>query len=39
MRVLGIDCGGEYTGFGVVEMCGSGKLGCLACGAIKFSPR
>src|SRR5437763_16894785 len=39
MRVLGIDCGGEYTGFGVVEMSGSGKLGCLACGAIKLSPR
>jgi crossover junction endodeoxyribonuclease RuvC len=39
MRVLGIDCGGEYTGFGVVEMACSGKLGCLACGAIKLSPR
>jgi crossover junction endodeoxyribonuclease RuvC len=39
MRVLGIDCGGEYTGFGVVEMYGSGKLCCLTCGAIKLSPR
>src|SRR5690349_22517263 len=39
MRVLGIDCGGEYTGFGVVEMACSGKLGCLACGAIKLSQR
>ena len=39
MRVLGIDCGGEYTGYGVVEMASSGKLGCLACGAIKLSPR
>jgi crossover junction endodeoxyribonuclease RuvC len=39
MRVLGIDCGGEYTGYGVVEMHSSGKLGCLACGAIKLSPR
>jgi len=39
MRVLGIDCGGEYTGFGVVEMADSGKLNCLACGAIKLSPR
>ena len=39
MRVLGIDCGGEYTGYGVVEMFPTGKLGCLACGAIKLSPR
>ena len=39
MRVLGIDCGGEYTGFGVVEMHPTGKLSCLTCGAIKLSPR
>jgi crossover junction endodeoxyribonuclease RuvC len=39
MRVMGIDCGGEYTGFGVVEMYDSGKLCCLTCGAIKLSPR
>jgi crossover junction endodeoxyribonuclease RuvC len=39
MRVLGIDCGGEYTGFGVVEMHSAGKLCCLTCGAIKLSPR
>lgn len=39
MRVLGIDCGGEYTGYGVVEMDTRGKLCCLACGAIKLSPR
>lgn len=39
MRVLGIDCGGEYTGFGVVEMDACGKLCCLSCGAIKLSPR
>jgi crossover junction endodeoxyribonuclease RuvC len=39
MRVLGIDCGGEYTGFGVVEMHSTGRLVCLACGAIKLSPR
>lgn len=39
MRVLGIDCGGEYTGYGVVEMQAAGKLCCLACGAIKLSPR
>jgi crossover junction endodeoxyribonuclease RuvC len=39
MRVLGIDCGGEYTGYGVVEMQSGGKLCCLSCGAIKLSPR
>jgi crossover junction endodeoxyribonuclease RuvC len=39
MRVLGIDCGGEYTGYGVVEMYSGGQLVCLACGAIKLSPR
>jgi len=39
MRVLGIDCGGEYTGYGIVEMQSSGKLSCLTCGAIKLSSR
>lgn len=39
MRVLGIDCGGEYTGYGVVEMRPTGQLCCLACGAVKLSPR
>jgi crossover junction endodeoxyribonuclease RuvC len=39
MRVLGIDCGGEYTGYGVVEMHQTGKLCCLTCGAIKLSPQ
>ena len=39
MRVLGIDCGGEYTGYGIVEMDSSGKLRCLTCGAIKLSTR
>jgi crossover junction endodeoxyribonuclease RuvC len=39
MRVLGIDCGGEYTGYGVVEMNSRGELVCLACGAIRLSPR
>jgi crossover junction endodeoxyribonuclease RuvC len=39
MRVLGIDCGGEYTGYGVVEMGGAGELVCLTCGAIRLSPR
>jgi crossover junction endodeoxyribonuclease RuvC len=38
MRVLGVDCGGEYTGFGVVE--GDGRaLTCLTTGAIRLVPR
>jgi crossover junction endodeoxyribonuclease RuvC len=39
MRVLGIDCGGEYTGYGVVETDSRERLCCLACGAIKLSQR
>jgi crossover junction endodeoxyribonuclease RuvC len=39
MRVLGVDCGTEYTGYGVVELCHDDKLVCLSCGAIKLSPR
>ena len=39
MRVLGIDCGTEYTGYGIVELAPSGKLTCLISGAIKLSPR
>jgi crossover junction endodeoxyribonuclease RuvC len=37
MRVLGVDCGTEYTGFGVVELCQDDTLICLTCGAIKLS--
>ena len=39
MRVLGIDCGTEYTGFGVVELAHDDRLICVTCGAIKLSPR
>jgi len=39
MRVLGIDCGTEYTGYGVVELDQDDRLLCLACGAIQVSPR
>jgi crossover junction endodeoxyribonuclease RuvC len=39
MRVMGIDCGTEYTGYGIVELCADAKLICVACGAIKLSPR
>jgi len=37
--VLGIDCGTEYTGYGVVEQNGQGELHALASGAIRLSPR
>jgi crossover junction endodeoxyribonuclease RuvC len=39
MRVLGIDCGTEYTGYGVVELLVDDRLVCLDCGAIKLSTR
>jgi crossover junction endodeoxyribonuclease RuvC len=43
MRVLGIDCGTEYTGYGVVELLSDNRnsdhLVCIICGAIKVSPR
>ena len=39
MRVLGIDCGTEYTGYGVVELCPNDQLVCVLCGAVKLSPR
>jgi crossover junction endodeoxyribonuclease RuvC len=38
MRVLGIDCGGEYTGYGVVEQDG-GVLHHICSGAIRLSAR
>lgn len=39
MRVLGIDCGTEFTGYGVVEAGASAKLVCVDCGVIHASPR
>jgi crossover junction endodeoxyribonuclease RuvC len=47
MRVLGIDCGTEYTGYGIVDLLtdarvdhrGNDRLVCVVCGAIKVSPR
>jgi len=36
MRVLGIDCGSEYTGFGIVEETADRKLVCCVNGAIKL---
>src|SRR5437868_2840367 len=39
MRVLGIDCGTEYTGYGIVDLLDDDSLVCLDCGAIRLSPR
>jgi crossover junction endodeoxyribonuclease RuvC len=39
MRVLGIDCGGQYTGYGVVEQIEGGPLVCLALGAVRLQAR
>jgi crossover junction endodeoxyribonuclease RuvC len=39
MRVLGIDCGGEYTGYGVVEQGADQRLLCITWGAVKLSTR
>ena len=39
MRVLGIDCGGEYTGYGVVEQDEQGVLHHVCSGAIRLLPR
>src|SRR5258707_4969017 len=39
MRVLGIDCGSECTGYAVVELDGCDKLTCLTFGGIKLSSR
>jgi len=39
MRVLGVDCGTECTGYGVVELCPDDRLACLTCGAIRLALR
>ncbi|MCI0403364.1 MAG: crossover junction endodeoxyribonuclease RuvC [Acidobacteria bacterium] len=39
MRVLGIDCGSEVTGYGVVEDAGGRDLHCLAAGVVRARPR
>jgi crossover junction endodeoxyribonuclease RuvC len=38
MLVMGIDCGTEYTGFGVVQSAGR-ELKCVAAGVVKLSAR
>jgi crossover junction endodeoxyribonuclease RuvC len=39
MRVLGVDCGSEVTGYGVVEQARDRTLHCIACGAIRLSTK
>jgi crossover junction endodeoxyribonuclease RuvC len=39
MRVMGIDCGTEYTGYGVVELRSDGQLQWVTHGAIRLSAR
>jgi crossover junction endodeoxyribonuclease RuvC len=39
MRVLGIDCGTEYTGYGVVDQDANGRLEFVVAGAIQLSKR
>jgi crossover junction endodeoxyribonuclease RuvC len=39
MRVFGIDCGTECTGYGVVDLDSRNKLGCVSFGGIRLSPR
>jgi crossover junction endodeoxyribonuclease RuvC len=39
MRVLGIDCGTQFTGYGIVELRPDAKLICVTCGSIKLSLR
>jgi crossover junction endodeoxyribonuclease RuvC len=39
MRVMGIDCGTECTGYGVVDLDSRDKLVCVSFGGIRLSPR
>ena len=39
MRVMGIDCGTECTGYGVVDLDNRDKLVCVSFGGIRLSPR
>src|SRR5579872_7367276 len=39
MRALGIDCGSEVTGYGVVEQTPNGTLICIAAGCIRLAAR
>ena len=37
MRVMGVDCGSQYTGFAIVEQASGEELHCVAMGAIRLS--
>jgi crossover junction endodeoxyribonuclease RuvC len=39
MRVLGIDCGGEYTGYAVVEQDEAGRMTAVCYGAVRLKPK
>jgi len=39
VRVLGVDCGTAFTGYGLVEQPSDGKLECVTCGVIELSRR
>jgi crossover junction endodeoxyribonuclease RuvC len=39
VRVLGIDCGTEYTGYGVVDQLNDRDVTYVVCGTIKLSPK
>ena len=39
VRVLGIDCGTEFTGYGVVDQLNDRDLHYVCCGTIKLSPK
>lgn len=39
MRVMGIDCGTECTGYGFVDIDTRARLACVAFGGIRLSPR
>jgi len=39
MKVIGIDCGGEYTGYGIVEQLPDSRLLCHEAGAVVLSAR
>jgi crossover junction endodeoxyribonuclease RuvC len=39
VRVLGIDCGSEFTGYGVVDQAVTHQLRYIVCGTIKLSLR
>ncbi len=39
MRILGIDCGTQFTGYGIVESDAAGRLSAIDCGAIHLQKR